>query len=382
MANATSFDPFNQILIFHMRDGTPFYVSMGELDASALYKIKSSITYASQLGASLLLLIVLLLLTKPDKRRSLIFILNASTLSVNFIRNILLCIYFTSPWSEIYATFAQDFSRVRRTDYANSVAAAVLSLLMLILVEVSLILQVRVVCVTLRKVYRDGIFVVSMLVALMAIGFRFTLCVANSARILKDEIMIPIQTLASNTNITTTASICWFCAVFVTKLGIALQARRKLGLAQFGPMQIIFIMGCQTLVIPGKSQQHFFQARRVKIDTVLPALFSILQYFVNSPELASLVMTLVAIFLPLSSLWASANISSRSQPTIDAEIRQNIVGSGGNKSSPAPFLQRQPHGPGSPTNSENTRASENSVLPRNHHQNIDDDLEAQGLEEK
>ncbi|KAL8820657.1 MAG: hypothetical protein Q9191_007468 [Dirinaria sp. TL-2023a] len=380
MAKAKSFDPFNQMVIFHMRDGTPFYVSMGELDASALYNVKSSITYASQLGASLLLLIVLLLLTKPDKRRSLIFILNALTLSVNFIRNILLCVYFTSPWSEIYAAFAQDFSRVRRTDYANSVGAAVLSLLMLILVEVSLILQVRVVCVTLRKAYRDGLFIVSILVALMAIGFRFTLCVVNSARILKDEIMIPIQTLASNTNITTTASICWFCAIFVTKLGIALQARRKLGLAQFGPMQIIFIMGCQTLVIPGKSQQASFQACRIKTDSILPALFSILQYFVDSPELASLVMTLVAIFLPLSSLWASASISSRSQPTFDAEIRQKIVGSGGNKSSPTPFLQGQPHGPGSPTNSEDTRASENSV--HNHHQNIDDDLEAQGLGEK
>ena len=226
---------------------------MDELDAAIQYKVKISITYASQLGASLLLLIVLLLLTKPDKRRSLIFILNALTLSVNFIRNTIFCQFYTSPWAETYASFTEDYSRVRRIDYSNSVAGAVLSLLMLILVEASLILQVRVICVTLRKIYRDGLLVISLLVALMAVGFRFALCVENSSRILKGETMIAIQGLASNTNITTTVSICWFCTIFVTKLGIALQARRKLGLGQFGPMQIIFIMGCQTLIIPGKS---------------------------------------------------------------------------------------------------------------------------------
>jgi pheromone alpha factor receptor len=47
-------------------------------------------------------------------------------------------------------------------------------------------------------------------------------------------------------------SICVFSSVFCTKLGLAIRSRRSLGLKQFGAMQIIFIMGCQTLTIPGK----------------------------------------------------------------------------------------------------------------------------------
>ena len=187
MANATSFDPYTQSVTFVMADGTPFNVTMEDIDSFVLYSVQICINYAAQLGASFILLIVLLLLTKPDKRRSPIFIINVLTLSINFVRNILYCLYFTGPFNEVYAYFGQDYSRVQPGDYADTITGAVLALLMLVLVEVSLILQVRVVCVTLRKIYREGIFVLSVLVALIAIAFRFALCVENSISIVKLE---------------------------------------------------------------------------------------------------------------------------------------------------------------------------------------------------
>lgn len=45
------------------------------------------------------------------------------------------------------------------------------------------------------------------------------------------------------------------------------------------------------------------------------AIFSMLPYFTHVPAIASNVLTLVAIFLPLSSLWASANMSTRTTST-------------------------------------------------------------------
>ena len=234
-----------------MADGTLVKITMDDLDSFILYSVQICINYAAQLGASLILLIVLLLLTKPDKRRAPIFITNTLSLTINFIRNILQCLYFNGPFNEVYAYFAQDYSRVHRSDYAISVTATVLTVLLLVCVEISLIFQVRVVCVTLRRVYRRVIFAVSVLVALMAVAFRFALCVENSIYIVTLNYLTGLKRLESAANITTTVSICWFCAVFVIKLGIALQQRRKLGLGQFGPMQIIFIMGCQTLIIPG-----------------------------------------------------------------------------------------------------------------------------------
>ena len=251
MANSSSFDPFTQSFTLHMADGTPFNVSIPDLDSFMLYNIQISINYSAQLGASFLLLVVLLLLTKNEKRRSPIFVINSLSLFLNTARNILQCLYFTGPFSETYAYFAQDYSRVPRSAYATSVAGTVLIFLLLVCVELSLILQTRVVCTTIRQLYRRGIFALSFLIALVAVAFRLALCVENSEYIVSLTYLVPLTWLGSAANITTSISVFWFCAVFVTKLGLAIRQRRKLGLRRFGPMQIIFIMGCQTLVIPG-----------------------------------------------------------------------------------------------------------------------------------
>jgi pheromone alpha factor receptor len=58
--------------------------------------------------------------------------------------------------------------------------------------------------------------------------------------------------LASAALITETISIWYYCLIFVGKLGITLYQRKKLGLQQWGPMQIICIMGGCTMVIPCK----------------------------------------------------------------------------------------------------------------------------------
>jgi pheromone alpha factor receptor len=251
MASDMPFDPFTQSFTLLLEDGTPFNLSMPELDDFILYSVQICINYAAQLGASCILLIALLLLTKPDKRRSPVFILNLISLVLNVIRNVLQCLYFTGPFSQTYAYFGQDFSRVPTSAYATSITATVLAVLLLICIEASLLLQVRAVCVILRDLYRQAVFALSTVIALLAIGFRLALCVANSRSIISLEPPTSLNWLESASNITTSISICWFCAVFVTKLAFALNERRKLGLERFGPMQIIFIMGCQTLIIPG-----------------------------------------------------------------------------------------------------------------------------------
>ena len=255
MATNQNFDPFSQSFTLLMGDGTPFTVTIPDLDAFILYSLQISINYASQLGASLVLLVVLVLLTKADKRSSPIFTLNTLALALNFIRNLLQCLYFTGPFSETYAYFAQDYSQVPTSAYATSVIATVFSFLLLVCVESSLLLQTHVVCMTLRKIHRQVIFTLSTLISLTAIGFRLALCVLNSEYIVTLVYVRPLDWLASATNITTSISVFWFCAVFVTKLGFALRQRRKLGLRRFGPMHIIFIMGCQTLTIPGTSSR-------------------------------------------------------------------------------------------------------------------------------
>ncbi|KAL8676718.1 MAG: hypothetical protein Q9186_006784 [Xanthomendoza sp. 1 TL-2023] len=322
MANSTTFDPFSQSFTLRLRDGTPFEVSMADLDEFVLYGLQISINYAAQLGASLLFLIVLLLLTKPDKRSSPIFIINIVALTLNFLRNLLQCLYYTGPFSEAYAYFAVDYSRVSPSDFANQVAITVLTLILLVCVETSLLLQVRVVCVIVRRAYRQMIFGVSALVAGLAIGFRLAFCIVNSKYILSLAVTQPLRQLASATNITTSISICWFCLVFVIKLGFAIDQRKKLGVGSFGPMQIIFIMGCQTLIIP--------------------AIFSIIEYIVHLPSMDSNVLTLVTIFLPLSSLWASASLDHRpKKPTVEPKSHGRFLGSNDTASTTGPLIDEK-----------------------------------------
>ena len=251
MANSSLTDPFIQIVTLHLADGTPLDLPLSELDEFMLYNLQICINFASQIGASLILLIVLVLLTKPDKRRAPIFVTNALSLALSVIRNILQCLYFTGPFTKIYAYFGQDYSHVAGKDYGVSVATAFMTLLLLICVQSSLILQIRVVCCTLPVLHRRVIYVTSFLIALLAAAFRLALCVQNSKYIVSRTYETSLEWLGNASNITISISICWFCAAFVTKLGFALNQRRKLGLDQFGPMQIIFIMGCQTLFIPG-----------------------------------------------------------------------------------------------------------------------------------
>lgn len=243
--------------------GEAFPVSLDDLDAFYLYGLQNCVVAGTQIGAAFILLVVLLLLTKPEKRTSPIFIVNALALIFDVIRCVFSCLYFTGPFEETYAYFSSDYSHVHTQDYAMSVLKVVFSFLMLVCVSISLCLQTQVVCVTLRQAYRHAILALSTLIALTAIGVRFAFMVVNAILIVQTKQESSLYQLGSAANITTTLSICWFCAVFVAKLGVALRQRHKLGVGQFGPMQVIFIMGCQTLIIPGQSSEPNLKRRKL-----------------------------------------------------------------------------------------------------------------------
>ncbi|EYE90769.1 alpha-factor pheromone receptor STE2 [Aspergillus ruber CBS 135680] len=291
---AQSFDPFEQNITMHGADGTPFLVPVNSVDTWLQYCIRICINYGCQMGASAILLIVLILLTRAEKRSSVVFWLNSLALVSNVARLLCQLIYFTGPLVRLYPIFAEDYSRVPQSAYANSIIGAVFAFLAVVFMEVSLVLQVQVVCATLRRWYRRVLLATSVLVAMIPIGFRFALLVVNSMSIMDLEVISPTW-LENSTNVVVTVSICFFCTVFVVKLGLAIKLRKQLGVQEYGPMKVIFVMGCQTMIIP--------------------AFFSILQYFVHVPELYSNVLTLVIISLPLSTIWAGSTFEQKSRVT-------------------------------------------------------------------
>ncbi|KAK7516452.1 mating-type alpha-pheromone receptor PreB [Phyllosticta citriasiana] len=304
---STSFNPFDQVVFFRMEDGTRIPVDMAGLRLYAQYAIRTCINYATQIGASIILLAILLVLTKHEKRRSPIFIFNTLSLILNILRTVFSCLYFTGAWWDPYSYFSGDYSNITDVDIADSVAATILTLALVICIEISLVLQVRVVCVTIPKTQRYALVVLSSLFALTAVAIRFVATVLNVQAIM--GIFTTGPDFANASNITITISICFFSLVFVGKLAHAIRNRRRLGLKQFGPMQIIFVMGCNTMVIP--------------------AIFSILQYFTSAPMLGSQALTLVAIFLPLSAIWASTKVEGEGVASRGHDAHHKLFGSFG-----------------------------------------------------
>ncbi|KAJ5940608.1 hypothetical protein N7516_000776 [Penicillium verrucosum] len=299
------FDPYTQEVTFHLADGSELLVPVRALDVFVMYNVRVCINYGCQFGASFTLLVILLLLTQSDKRRSAVFILNGLALFLNSGRLLFQVIHFSTPFEEVYPFISGDYSSVPWSAYAVSIVAVILTTLVIVCIEASLVIQVHVVCSTLRRRYRHPLLVLSILVALVPIGFRCAWMVVNCHAIITLNYMSEIWWIESATNICVTISICFFCVIFVTKLGFAIKQRRRLGVREFGPMKVIFVMGCQTMVVP--------------------AIFSIIQYYITVPELASNVVTLVVISLPLSSIWAGAALEhSRRSGSQDHQRRPNL----------------------------------------------------------
>jgi pheromone alpha factor receptor len=230
--------------------------------------VYTSINFGTQIGASMIVLAVTLMLMKPVKYRSPVIMLNTFAVVINIIRTVLECLFFTGAWSNFYAVFTADYSEVPSQDYAISSAVPALVLILQIAIETSLVLQVHAVCVTASRSHRLLIMAISMVVAFLAVGFKFAWAVTNIQAINDAKVYDDLEWLASGANIMTTASISFFSAIFIAKLIIALRQRRRMGLRQFGPMQIIIIMGSQTMIIPGTSLQLFTASLTIRLANI------------------------------------------------------------------------------------------------------------------
>jgi pheromone alpha factor receptor len=257
----TEMDPFSQTFTLLDSSGHPFNVSMADIASLNYDNVQMALIYGVQIGLTVVMLVTLLLLTQPGKRQSPVFILNVLALLLNTTRASLLAVYLTSNWDNPYSILAADYSRITNTDVANSIAVSVVKFVEVVVIEISLVLQVHVVLSTATRVQRFWLMVLSGTVGMIAIAFQLGTTAINSVALkgykTSNGIVPPDQArVASAANITLTISICFFMAIFISKLGYALKQRRTLGLHKFGPMQVIFIMGLQTMIVPCKRTRH------------------------------------------------------------------------------------------------------------------------------
>ncbi|KAK5135897.1 hypothetical protein LTR08_004547 [Meristemomyces frigidus] len=293
----SSFDPLSQVFVLVAPDGvTALPAYMEELLLLQSIATTQGIIYGIQGGLVGLLLVILMLMTKQDKRRSAVFILNILALLLLFARNILACtelhsiFYNYYNWQLHYYPLGGEL----RSAQNLSIAAEIFNFLINAAIYSSLLLQVHIVCCTISRKAKLSIILISSAVALVALALRLYLAVFNIRYSIIGVNTLTIQQnaylthLASINNIISVITIALFSMIFVIKLAFAIHLRRKLNMKQFGPMQIIFVMGCQTLFVP--------------------LIFAIITYYTSvGAQINSFVPTVVAVFLPLSGMWASAS---------------------------------------------------------------------------
>jgi pheromone alpha factor receptor len=250
----SSFNPYQQNITIVTSDETPFNITMVDIDGYVQDGIISCVDYGTQLGASAVTFVMLLLLTRPQKRRSAVFVLNLATLCLNIARLVCDILYFTGAFFETYAYFSGDFARVKPSDYANSILAMVFLSLLEICIQCSLILQTMAICAHLPTLQKRLFLILSTMVAIVPTGFRMAEMALNAKCTIENLPFTEYIWLEKANTIIMTVSICFFSAIFTYKLAFSIYRRRQLGIRQFGPMQALFIMSCQTMIVPGKSQ--------------------------------------------------------------------------------------------------------------------------------
>jgi pheromone alpha factor receptor len=231
--------------------GETITVPLDAIDSYHTVLARSLIIFGVEIGLTFMLITVLLLLTKPDKRRTVIFGLNIAGLSFQFLRSLMVAILYNGPARSVGMVFLGAFATMTTTDYAPEYFYIVATIIWYAIVETSLILQVRVVFGAERKVQQYLTYGLGLL-GLATVSTQTTVqSFVFKAALENAEINDPsFFKLALAARILFAISIGISSSVFVAKLIYLIHRRRKMGFKSFGPLQVILIMSAQCLIIP------------------------------------------------------------------------------------------------------------------------------------
>lgn len=242
----------NQPINLTAIDGTVMTVPLSKIDNYFLTNGGTLIICGLGIGMCSVLIIAMLLLTKPEKRRTVIFGLNLTGLILEFIRCVSFAVAYTDRGRGVGPNILGALLILTQLDYTPLYIFILSSLLWYIVIVSSLLLQVRVVFGAEPKIQKYltillallGLVVMGFTSAFQGISFKESL--DNSSN---DDLTWVVTT--GETLFVVTVGIA--SGIFVAKLLYLINRRRKMGFKGFGPLQVICIMGVQCLLVPRTS---------------------------------------------------------------------------------------------------------------------------------
>jgi pheromone alpha factor receptor len=196
--------------------------------------------------------IVLLLLSKPDKRRTPIFILNISALTLNFFRMLFATILYNGQIFTLRVQFLDDNVYTTVADFVPLYLYTIITIIWYVIMIVSLIVQVRVVFGAEPKTQKYLTYALGAL-GVTTMGFVLTYQVTifkGSLPPTYDSFPDWMSWVGLVGRLLFTITVGISSGIFVAKLLYLIHRRRRMGFKGFGPLQVIVIMGCQCMLVP------------------------------------------------------------------------------------------------------------------------------------
>lgn len=286
----------NQTFVLNTTEGLVGY-QLKDLDYLRTHYVQDGIIFGVKIGACSLMFIVCFLFTKNWKQP--VFILNQISLFFLWLETIFYITFELGEFHSMSTVLTLSANGVGSFDKGISNASSVFQLFLIWSIEASLFFQ----CWTM---YRDAFSIVGQCVpwvmlciaVIPNVVFWFIYVVVNCVGLANPytSLVLDHPWIYTVPRILFTFSVMTFSFLSVNKLFITLKRRRNMGLRQFGPFQIIFIMSIQSMTVP---------AIITMVDLFLP----------SSPQtLTTLTSMFVTISLPLSSVWAKFKSTEQSSP--------------------------------------------------------------------
>jgi pheromone alpha factor receptor len=270
-------------------DGSPTTLTFSGINAETYLVGVEAACAGFAIGFASMLFIVLLLLAQSKVRKP-IFCLNLASLLLVTIREILVISILCQPTVGVGEFFLGAMAQYSNTIWSADVLSIILGAILYTTIMTSLVLQVRVVFAAEPRT-RMIFTIVGGIAVLLESGFVQAWAIFDIIAIFHRSTVRPFWVYT-----TIRIFFCGFvgvaCLIFLYKLGLTIYRRRKMGMniKKFGPLQIIFVMFCQCLVVP----VIFYVLDLTVTDTS----------FDNFEDLGQVFLVCT---LPLSALWASAD---------------------------------------------------------------------------
>jgi pheromone alpha factor receptor len=254
-----AFDPYSQnitILVPSSSSSSPISIPIPIplIDSFNDETVSIVINYGAQLGASITMLLVILFATPSSKFLRAANLLHILALLICIVRTVLLAFYFLSPFSHFYQVYSNDYSQVPAWNYRTSIAGTVFSMLLSTVTDAALMNQAWTMVSLWPNKTKYTLSFLSMLITLMAVAFRLAYTVIQCEGIYTLTPPTRFAWLIRTTLIWNTCSICWFCALFNSKLIIHLITNRGVlpSRRAMNPMEVLIMANGILMIVPGK----------------------------------------------------------------------------------------------------------------------------------